>query len=223
MFISRVFSFSENIAKQNKNRLPILELVLTTILGIIMIILIAITCASNFGVILGIFLVIYFGLIIYLSVILGLQMRSRMTGYALDSNGRIFKAVVLNYGCGLYLGGVTAGSLVDQLTDSTSNFGTSLGGAVGAFAQFSSMNKSAKIMAHPEIVAKIVQSAPNITGTMVYEILKVYQVLDKGRYFQIICDYVNLINNKILYQKKLKIEKSYIAYQDLINILNMKK
>ena len=36
---------------------------------------------------------------------------------------------------------------------------------------FYSMNRSAQYMSHPEIIAKMVEEAPNVTGAEIYEIL----------------------------------------------------
>jgi hypothetical protein len=147
-------------------------------------------------------------------------MRTRMTGYATDTNGRIFKAMTVNNGQGLYFGGVAAGGLIDQLAGSDSGLGKNLGGAVGAAAQFYAMNRSAKYMSHPEIVAKMVESAPNITGAEVFEILKVHSIIDKGKSVKVNCDYKILRTNKIKYGKNLTIEKSFNMFEDLIGVLN---
>ena len=147
-------------------------------------------------------------------------MRNRMTGYATDTNGRIFKAMTVNNGQGLYFGGAAAGGLIDQLAGNDSNLGRDLGGAIGAAAQFYAMNRSANYMSHPEIVAKMVESAPNITGAEVYEILKVYSITDKGKTVKVNCDYKILRTNKIKYAKNLTIEKAFNMFDDLIGVLN---
>ena len=174
MIVNRVFCYSKEVAKKNGIRLPIIELVLLTVGFIIWIIVNAMMLES--GTLFTISIIIFMTLLIYYSLILGLRMRNRMTGYATDTNGRIFKAMTVNNGQGLYFGGVAAGGLIDQIAGNDSGIGESLGGAVGAAAQFYAMNRSAKYMSHPEIVAKIVESAPNITGAEVFEILKVHSM-----------------------------------------------
>lgn len=221
MIVNRVFCYSKEVAKQNGNKLPVLQLILTTVIGMIAFIVLAIAMGSEFNFIL--FMLVLFGwmgILIYYSIVLGLRMRTRMTGYATDTNGRIFKAMTVNNGKGLYFGGAAAGGLIDQLAGNDSGLGRNLGGAVGAAAQFYAMNRSAKYMSHPEIVAKMVESAPNITGAEVFEILKVHSIIDKGKSVKINCDYKILRTNKIKYAKNLTIEKSFNMFNDLISALN---
>lgn len=219
--INRVFCYSKNVANENGNKLPIIQLILTTILGIIAIVVLAAAMGSDFNILLYILVISgWLGFLLYYSIVLGIRMRTRMTAYATDTNGRIFKAMSVNNGQGLYFGGVSAGGLVDQLSGSDSGLGESIGGAVGAAAQIYSMNRSAKYMSQPEIVARMVESAPNITGAEVFEILKVYSIIDKGKSVKINCDYRILRTNKIKYAKNLTIEKSFNMFNDLIGLLN---
>lgn len=218
MIVNRVFCYSKDVAKKNGIRLPILELVLLTVIFIVWIIVSAMMFESMIP--FTISMIIFMTLLIYYSVILGLRLRNRMTGYATDTNGRIFKAMTVNNGQGLYFGGVAAGGLIDQLAGSDSGIGESLGGAVGAAAQFYAMNRSANYMSHPEIVAKMVESAPNITGAEVFEILKVHSITDKGKTVKVNCDYKILRTNKIKYAKNLTIEKAFNMFDDLIGVLN---
>lgn len=218
MIVNRVFCYSKEVAKKNGIRLPILELVLLTVIFIVWIIVSAMMFESMIP--FTISMIVFMTLLIYYSVILGLRMRNRMTGYATDTNGRIFKAMTVNNGQGLYFGGAAAGGLIDQLAGNDSNLGRDLGGAIGAAAQFYAMNRSANYMSHPEIVAKMVESAPNITGAEVYEILKVYSITDKGKTVKVNCDYKILRTNKIKYAKNLTIEKAFNMFDDLIGVLN---
>jgi len=218
MIVNRVFCYSKEVAKKNGIRLPILELVLLTVVFIVWIIVSAMIFESMIP--FTISMIVFMTLLIYYSVILGLRMRNRMTGYATDTNGRIFKAMTVNNGQGLYFGGAAAGGLIDQLAGNDSNIGRDLGGAIGAAATFYSMNRSAQYMSHPEIVAKMVEEAPNITGAEVYEILKVYSITDKGKTVKVNCDYKILRTNKIKYAKNLTIEKAFNMFDDLIGVLN---
>jgi len=218
MIVNRVFCYSKEVAKKNGIRLPILELVLLTVVFIVWIIVSAMMFESMIP--FTISMIVFMTLLIYYSVILGLRMRNRMTGYATDTNGRIFKAMTVNNGQGLYFGGAAAGGLIDQLAGNDSNIGRDLGGAIGAAATFYSMNRSAQYMSHPEIVAKMVEEAPNITGAEVYEILKVYSITDKGKTVKVNCDYKILRTNKIKYAKNLTIEKAFNMFDDLIGVLN---
>jgi len=218
MIVNRVFCYSKEVAKKNGIRLPIIELVLLTVVFIIWMIVSAMIFESM--ILFTISIIIFMTLLIYYSVILGLRLRNRMTGYATDTNGRIFKVMTVNNGQGLYFGGVAAGGLIDQIAGNDSGIGESLGGAVGAAAQFYAMNRSAKYMSHPEIVAKIVESAPNITGAEVFEILKVHSITDQGKTVKVNCDYKILRTNKIKYAKNLTIEKAFNMFDDLISVLN---
>lgn len=221
MIVNRVFCYSKDVAKKNGNRLPILELVLLTIIFMIWLVMSAILFETMAPFIIS--MIIFFILLIYYSIILGIRMHNKMTGFATDTNGRIYKAMTVNNGQGLYFGGVAAGGLLDQLIGSDSGIGENLGGAVGAAAQFYSMNRSAKIMSHPEIVAKMVESAPNITGAEVFEILNVYSITDKRKSIKINCDYKILRTNKIKNKKNITIEKSYNMFNDLVSVLNSHK
>ena len=123
--VNRVFCYSKDVAKQNGNKLPILQIVLTTVIFIVAIIALAVVIADN----MGLFMLIMFafiGLIIYFSIILGLRLRARMTGWATTNDGRIFKAMTVNNGQGLYFGGAAAGGLVDQLAGNNNNIGRDL-------------------------------------------------------------------------------------------------
>lgn len=220
--VNRVFCYSKDIAKQNGNKLPILQIVLTTIIFIIAIILLAVIRVDNF-VFFMLMMFAFIGLIIYFSIILGLRMRTRMTGWATTSDGRIFKAMTVNNGQGLYFGGLAAGNLIDQISGNDNNIGGNVGGAIGAAAQFYSMNRSAQYMSHPEIIAKMVEEAPNITGAEVFEILKVHSITSGKHSVKINCDYRIIRTGKIKYNKNMSIEKSFNQFDDLINLINTHK
>lgn len=217
--VNRVFCYSKDIAKQNGNKLPILQLVLTTIIFIVAIIVLAVTLTDSMG-LLFIMMFAFISLIIYFSIILGLRLRTRMTGWATTTDGRIFKAMAMNNGQGLYFGGAGAGGLVDQLVGNSNNIGRDIGGAVGATAQFYAMNRSAQYMSHPEIVAKMVENAPNVTGAEIYEILKIHSIIDGKHSIKLNCDYRIVRTGKIKYNKNMSVEKSYNQFNDLVNTFN---
>lgn len=218
MMIKRVFCYSREIAKKNGNKLPIIQLVVGTLIYIFIMVLTA-SLLQNIVIFILLF-IIFFIFLIYYSVLFGLRLKSRLIGYALDSNGRIFEALIINNGQGLYFGGIAAGSLIDQLIGTDSNIGSDFGGIIGASAQIYSTKRSIAYMSHPEIIAKMVEEAPNITGAEVHEILKVYSIVNKKRFVEVKCDYKNIRMNKITFQKKITIEKSYNMYEDLIEELN---
>ena len=55
------------------------------------------------------------------------------------------------------------------------------------------------------------------------EILKVYKIIEKNKYYCIICDCFNHFNGKFYYNKQIYVYKSYICYQELIELLNNKR
>ena len=90
MRVNRVFCYSKEVAKQNGNKLPILALILSTILGMVVFVGLAVIMGDSFdGVMFTLVFIVWLSLIIYYSIILGLRLRSRMTGYATDTEGRI--------------------------------------------------------------------------------------------------------------------------------------
>lgn len=219
MRVNRVFCYSKEVAKQNENKLPILQIVLSIVIFFVVIVATAILFMDN----MLLFMLVMFafiGVLIYYSLILGFRLRARMIGWATTDDGRIFKAMTVNNGQGLYFGGVAAGSMIDQLAGNSNNLGESLGGVVGAAAQFYSINRSAQYMSHPEIVAKMVEEAPNITGAEVIEILKVYSIIEKKHSIKVNCDFKVLRTDKVKYNKNMSIEKSYNQLNDLMNLIN---
>lgn len=216
--INRVFCYSKTEALKNGNKLPIIHLVLSTIIFIVLIfVLIAILGDNFFGVFI-LLMIIFMVVLIYYSAVLGIRLRTKMSGFAIDSNGKLYKAMTTNNGEGLYFAGYSAGSLLDQiLSKGDSNLGGSLGGAIGAIAQFSAMNKSAEIMSHPEIIAKMIEQAKTITGGEVFAIENIHSCSENKNSIKIICDYRILRTDKIKYNKKIAIEKSYNYFDELKN------
>lgn len=219
MIVNRVFCYSKNIAKKNGNKLPVFKIILATIIFIIIIIKLAISLIDNMALFI-LAILAFIGVIIYYSIILGIRLRTRMTGWATTSDGRIFKVYYVNNGSGLYFGGVAAGGLVDQLAGKGSNLGQGIGGTIGAAAQIYSINKASKYMSNPEIIAKIVEDYPNVTGAEVYEVLKVYSVTDSKHSIKLVCDYKTVRTGKIKYNKKISVEKSFNQFNDLVNTFN---
>ncbi len=218
--ITRVFCYSKEEAEKNGNKLPILQVVLTGIALIIVPLVFGIVMSSIEAESFMIWIIVisfFIGLLIYFSLMLGTRLRTRMSGFALDSNGKLYKAMTTNNGDGLYFGGLAAGKLVDKILDNNSNIGGTVGGALGAYAQFSAMNRAAKFMSHPEVVAQMVEQAKDITGGQVFAIEKIHSYTENKRSIKIVCDYQILKNGKMKYNKKLSIEKSYNYFEELKN------
>lgn len=219
--VNRVFCYSKEEAKKNGNRLPIINLVLVTFIFIVSLVMISSIFSQMWVFIIAI--IAFMFVLVYYSVILGLRLNSRMAAYATDTEGNFYKAFTLNNGEGLYFAGYSVGSVLDDILKNTSNVGRDLGGLIGGAAQLSAMNKSAKIMSHPEIVAKIINEVKTITGAEVLQIIKVYSYKERKHSIKIKCDYKSLRRDKIKYNKNITIEKSYTAFNDMIDVILSKK
>ena len=222
MKVTRVFCYSKDVAKQYKNTFSIF----TMFLGICLALL-----AFVFVFLIGfeyppILLLGFIGLItffVFFGISINRKMRAGLSGFAITEDNRLFQASIINNGQGLYLGGVAIGSIIDQLANNSSNVGSSIGGTIGSVAQLYSINRSINYMEHPEIVAKMVEEAPNISGAIVTEILKVHSIIDNGKSIKINCDTKIVGKDNINYNKNILIKKAYIQFNDLVNILNMIK
>ena len=58
-------------------------------------------------------------------------------------------------------------------------------------------------MSHHEIVAKIVEEAPNIIGAEVWEVLKAHSITNGKHLVKINCDYSIVKTGKIKYNKNI--------------------
>lgn len=216
--IVRVFCYSKEEADKNGNKLPILQLILTGIGIIIVPLVFGIIMSSDSFDLFILFLLISIGVLIYFSVILGLRLNTRMTGFALDSNGKLYRAMIINNGQGLYYTAFAAGNSLDYVfSGGKSNIGGTVDGALYGIAQISAMNRSAKLMSYPEIVAQMVEQAQTVTGGIVYAIERVHSFTETKHSIKIICDYTVLKTGKTKQQKKLKVEKSYNYFDELKN------
>lgn len=211
MKVNRVFCFSKEVAKQNKNNLPIIQIVLISIFFIIAMI----TLPFKYPIVLS---WVFVGIILYYAVIIGLRLNTKRTGFAITKDNRIFKVIALN-NVSLYIGSIAVGKLADRIISNDQNIGENLGTAVGSAAMIYDMNQKAQYMSHPEIIARIVESAPNITGAEVIEILNVYSIKESKHTIKINCDYKVLRTNKIKCKKNMHIEKSYNQLNDLVSLL----
>lgn len=218
--ITRVFCYSKEEAEKNGNKLPIIQSVLSFIIIFIVPVISLILIPSNsadyiYLTVIFPFTLLFIGVFMYFIVILGIRLRPRITAFALDSNGKIYKARTTNNGEGLQFAGLAAGKLLDQIVVSNSNIGGIVGGALGSYAQFSGFNRSAKFMSYPEVVAQMVEQAKDITGGEVFAIEKIHSYSERKHSIKIICDYQILKTGKIKKNKKLSIEKSYNFFDEL--------
>lgn len=219
--IDRVFCYSKTEAQKNGNKLPIMQIVLSTVIFLISIFVLILMFGNYFFEFSMILILIFMVVLIYYGEILRMRLRTRMSGFAIDSNGKLYKAMITNDGEGLFFAGYSAGSLLNQiLSKGDSNIGGSLGGAIGAYAQFSAMNKSAEIMSHPEIIAKMIEQAKTITGGEVFVIERIHSCSESKKSIIIVCDYRILRTDKTKINKKIKIEKSYNYFDELKKYIN---
>ena len=218
--IDRVFVFSKDFAKKNGNGSKLWIIVLLTVVLMFSMMILEDKVSTN--VILAVIFTI-FAIMIYYAVLWGIGMRSKSVGFATTKDGRIFEAMFVNTNLRIYLSGLAIGTIADGILKNSNGAGANLGGTIGSVAQLYSINKNAEIcIKHPEIIASMVEDTVNtrrINGTMVYEILKVYDIVDSKHSVKVRCDYAVSNSGTVICNKKLKIYKSYNQFNDLLGML----
>lgn len=225
--INRVFCYSNEEAKRNGNNVSIGKMILEVIIMVLLLlvaILVGFAISDDFmnnpiTVLLLIF--VFIGWVIYYAIKFNLKFRSQLMGFATDTNNNIYCVTKLNNGEEFVLGGMVAGKIIDAVLKDSNSFAGDMAEGVGAAMTFYSLNKSAKIMQNPEIIAKMVEYANTTTGAEVRQILKVYNCTQNSHSVKIRCDYKIIRTGKIKYNKNITIYKSFNCFNDLINtILN---
>lgn len=223
--IKRVFCYSDSEAKKNGNSVSILKLILE-IIGIIVLLISAIFLfitlsedVMNNPLFLILFVLIFTAFIVYFAIKFNLKFHSKLMGFATDTNNNVYCAVKLNNGEEFAIGGLAAGKIINNIVKDNNNLAGDIVGGVGAAMSLYSMNKSAKIMQNPEVIAKMVECADTTTGAEVRKILKVYNYTENSHCVKIFCDYQIMKTGIIKYNKKLTIYKSFNCFNDLINII----
>ena len=218
--IDRVFVFSKDFAKKNGNGSKLWIIVLLTVVLMFSMMILEDKVSTN--VILAVIFTI-FAIMIYYAVLWGIGMRSKSVGFATTKDGRIFEAMFVNTNLRIYLSGLAIGTIADGILKNSNGVGANLGGTIGSVAQLYSINKNAEIcIKHPEIIASMVEDTVNtrrLNGTIVYEILKVYDIVDSKHSVKVRCDYAVSNSGTVIYNKKLKIYKSYNQFNDLLGML----
>ncbi len=216
--VSRVFCYSEKEAKKTSNNLSIgkmlLQIFLIVIVMMITFFLMLILLDDTNEDFILIYTFIFIGVIIFYIIKQRGKIQAQLTGLAI-SNNNLYIVKKLNNGEDLFIGGMAVGSILE-------NFNQTLGDSVkgiGSIASLYALNKSAKIMRNPEIIAKIVELSNQTTGAIVLKILKIYSFKENNKKVQINCDYMIMGNQKIKQNKKITIYKSYNCMDDLIKIL----
>ena len=197
MKINKVFCYSKEIAKKNGNKYPT-ELLILTICLVVLIPLVggflggmydlgdvyfAIVLFSGWAFIIALFCLLW----VYRTTLF-----NETSAYAVDTDGKVYKALSYNYDFGIYIKDV---------------------------GNFPNPNRKSDFMKDPKFVISLIESSPNVSGATIYKIEKVHSVIEKKRCIKVICDYNLLIKNKMKYNKKLIIEKSYIGYEEMLSLL----
>lgn len=221
--INRVFWHSKEVAKKSGVHISKVPYIFFTI-GLISSILLIPFC-SNLIITLGCFLLLFIFLI--LMILYGIRNlgdnRSKLSAFAITIDGRILIVKYLNDGQGLFISGYAAGNLFDQVVDTGTNIGQGVGGIVGGVSQMHSFNKAVTFMSNPNIIAKIVEDAQNVTWAEVHEILKVHSILNCRTKIKVNCDYKNVKSGRIRYNFNLVVDKAYNQFDDLVKMIDSKR
>ncbi len=216
--VDRVFCYSTAEAKKNGNSLSIgkmiLQVFLIVIIMMIPLVLMPILLDEINGGFILIYTFIFIGVLIFYIIKQRGKIQAQLTGIATVGKD-IYIAQKLNNGEDLFIGGMAAGSIIE-------NFNQALGDAiqgVGSVASLYAISRSSKIMQNPEIIAKMVEYAKETTGASVFKILKIYNYREDLKKIKITCDYMIMYNGKIKQNKKITIYKSYNCMNDLLSLI----
>ncbi len=201
MKVKRVFCYSKEVAYQNGNRLPIIELILSIVLFMVMIIIFLILEVKNMPTLITL-IMLFMILIVYYTIIITTKLVTRLSGWIITDDNRLIRVSILNIGQTYLLG-----SLVNNSSS-----------VIGGTMFLTNINKLSEQMNKPEVVAKMVEEVPK--GVLLIEIVKVHNIIEKKHHLIVKCDYKDSRTTKILYNRNFKVEKSYNQLNDLINILN---
>ena len=163
--VNRVFCYSKKEAKKNGNDLSIgkmfLQIFLIVIIMMIPLVLMPILLDEINGGFILIYTFIFIGVLIFYIFKQRGKFQAQLKGIATIGND-IYIAQKLNNGEDLFIGGMAAGSIIE-------NFSQALGDAiqgVGSVASLYAISRSSKIMQNPEIIAKMVEYAKETTGAV---------------------------------------------------------
>lgn len=223
--INRVFCYSKQEAKKNRNDVSIGKMILQIIVMVLLIVGVGVGTATIsdelmstpfFGML---FMFGFTAFIIWYAISFGIKFRVQFTGFATDTDNNVYFTSKLNNGENFVIGGIAAEGILDGILGNSDSFAGDLAKGVGTVMTLYSMNKSAKIMQNPEIIAKMVENATTTTGAQILQILKVHNYSQDSHKVKIWCDYGDMRTGKIVYNKKITIYKSYNCFNDLMNIL----
>lgn len=223
--VNRVFAYSPLIAKNNKLNISIGRLLLE-IVGLVLgmtIIIIALSLMFDSMEISLIFTLLYTILLIVYAINKGFKLKAGLMAFATDTEKNLYLAIKLNNGEDFAIGGLALGNVVISVFPNDNNL---MGDAIqiaGAALSLYNMNKSLKIMANKEVVGLMVEHAHELSGGIVWKILKVQDIKNLKNSITVICDMENMKNGKIKNHKKIKIYNVYNSFTDLVQELNEKR
>lgn len=223
--INRVFCYSDEEAKRNGNSVSIGKMLLQVVGMVLLMVVAMFVCfaiSDDFmenPLFLLLFILVFIALVIWYAISFNLKFRSQLTGFATDTENNVYFATKLNNGEEFVIGGMAAGGIIDRVLGESNSFAGDLAQGVGTAMTLYTLNKSAKIMQNPEIIAKMVECANTTTGAEVRQLLKVYNYTENAHKVKIKCDYRIMRNGKVKYNKTMNIYKSYNCYNELMNII----
>ena len=223
--INRVFCYSDEETKRNGNSTSIGKLILQAI-GMTLLLCVAMFVGfaisddfMNNPLVFFIIVFVFLGWVIYYAIKFRLKFCPQLMGFATDTENNVYCATKLNNGEEFVIGGMAAGGIIDAILKDRNSFAGDMAEGVGTAMALYSLNKSAKIMQNPEIIAKMVEYATTTTGAEVRQILKVYNYTQNSHYVKIRCDYRIMRTGKIKYNKNITIYKSFNCFNDLMNVI----
>lgn len=234
--INRVFKYSEEEARKNNIHFSmkgIYALISIPVIGFCVLVfyiiwnLVDIEGSGDIGINITGCIIGFIAIILamcYLGSKVSVVLRAKLSGYAVDNENKVYAVYKLDNSDSYFIGGLAAGSMLDQAIDSSIDLGN-LGGAIGGILGEVRRNKTMKLMQNFEFIAQIVETAKQktINGALVTEIVKVHGYTEHSKYVKIHGDFRNLNTGRIKYNKTLKVYKTYNNFEELINaIINVK-
>lgn len=226
--INRVFCYSKEEAKKNKNNVSMgrwLLQIMLTVASWIIISNIHAKVHTEFMDMYGFLIDSSLFLIVagYFSVKFFIGFLPQLMGFAIDSDNNVYYANKVNNGEVFAIGGVTAKNAINRSLNKSDSFAGDVAEGLGVALSLYSLKQSAKLMQDPEIIAKIVENAETTTGAEVTQILRVHNYTQNLHKVKIKCDYKMAKRNKVKYNKTIIIYKSFNCFDELMNaILNVR-
>lgn len=223
--INRVFHYSKDVAKKNKN---VSNVFLNILVFLVLIILMALS-STYFKDIFGIYggtisfiIILFLTLfsIVYIIVMRMIRNNDRLIAFASTEDNRVFHVQMVNRAPYAIMAGSGVGGLVGSAFGK-GEAGSNIGSAVGYLAMQEIVRRAELYMSDSQNIINIIMNPPAISEFRIYEILNVHYIKETKRYYIIKCDYYILNINKIKKNRYLFIGKSYDGHEVLMNILKI--